>query len=88
MSVADTLKDLAGVQTTSTIKSFSSAKYSIRKFQCGIRLGFLTSRVWELKARCLFLLACLHKRQLLWVVTKSWVTYFCDFPGAFKKLPS
>lgn len=66
MSVADTLKDLAGVQITfTTLKSFSTAKYSIRKFQCGIRLGFLTSPVWELKARCFFSFACLLKRQLL-----------------------
>lgn len=87
MSVADALKGLAGVQITSTtLKSFSIAKYSIRKFQCGIGLGFLTSPVWELKARCLFLFASLHKRQLLWVVTKSWLTYFCDFSGAFKQL--
>lgn len=66
MSVADALKGLASVQITSTtLNSLSTAKYSIRKFQRGSRLGFLTCPVWELKARCLFLFACFHKRQLL-----------------------
>lgn len=58
MSVTLALKNLAGVQITSTtLNSLSAAKCSIRKFQRGIRLGFLTCPVWELKARCLFLLA-------------------------------
>lgn len=56
VSAADALKSsLASMQITSAaLSSLSSAKYNIRKFQCVMRLGFLTCPVWELKARWVF----------------------------------
>lgn len=88
MSVADALKGLSSVQITSTtLNCLRAAKCSIRKFQRGIRLGFLTCPVGEPKARCLFLFACFRKRQLSRVITKPWLTSPCDFSGAFKQPP-
>lgn len=96
MSAADALKSsLASMQITSAaLSSLSSAKYNIRKFQCVMRLGFLTCPVWELKARWVFVCMLIDlftpvKAALIshYKMIVDFFFFFCDNSGALSSYP-